>query len=128
MRLHWLRRGLILLAVCAVTGMAQEDGRPACTAKTRGTLWPERANTDSGFAKRARNCGELYVCARGAWRHQWRAVAVHISHLAKGPKPAIPGCGSIEASGTQSAALGLSGKLGLGGAAERDGPAAEPRF
>ena len=83
---------LALLAATAAAGACSEPPRQSCNAATRGRFWPEPANTDRAYARRAAQCGELRMCTRGLWRHRWERLSVHISQLSGDARATAPGC------------------------------------
>ncbi|MGE5644609.1 MAG: hypothetical protein ACM336_02335 [Acidobacteriota bacterium] len=61
-------------------------------------MWPEQANSDAAFARRAARCGELRMCSLGTWKYGWQPLTVHIGRLGKSPARSIPGCPATAAS------------------------------
>jgi hypothetical protein len=90
---------LALLAAAAAAGVCSEPPRQSCNSATRGQLWPEPANTDRAFARRAAQCGELRMCTKGLWRHRWERLSVHISQLSGDASAAAPGCEEFAGAG-----------------------------
>ena len=87
-------RWSVLLVLLAFPCFPQDARKPSCNARNRGRLWPEQANTDRDFARRAARCGELEMCTRGVWRYGWQPLTVHVSQLGRGRKAEIVGCAS----------------------------------
>jgi len=56
---------------------------PSCSAKLRGTYWPEDANHDPNLLMKLARKGELRMCTRGTWRYRWESPTVHVSQFAK---------------------------------------------
>ncbi len=72
---------------------AAEPPRPACTKKNRGQVWPEAANRDPKLYAKLSRCGQLLVCAPGAWRSHWESPTVRLDQLRGGSKlPEPVGC------------------------------------
>jgi hypothetical protein len=95
---------MLLLFIWGTACLAEDAGRPPCKAQNRGRFWPEQANSDREFARKAERCGELQMCVQGVWRHRWEPLTVHVGQLGKGPKQAIPGCGKATAEAKAAAA------------------------
>lgn len=82
----------VMLAAMGAAGAASEQERPACNAGMRGRFYPEKANADADHARRSAQCGELWICTKGAWRHRWERLSVHISQLGGNARTTAPGC------------------------------------
>lgn len=54
---------------------AQSPERPACNARTRGTLWPPRPSNDPRAS--------VELCTAKRWKYRWEPLTVHISELGK---------------------------------------------
>jgi hypothetical protein len=69
--------------------LAPAEPRPSepCNRKVEGRLWPEKAGLSPAAMRQSARCGQLYVCERGNWRHQWRQVAVPYWQLTGKPRP-----------------------------------------
>jgi hypothetical protein len=81
---------MALPVLCGTACVADEARRPPCNAPNRGRLWPEQANSDREFARRAERCGELLMCTPGVWKSRWEQLTVHVSRLGNAPKRDIP--------------------------------------
>ena len=82
----------VMLAAVGAAGAGSDSRHPACNAGMRGRLWPEKANADAGYARLSAQCGELWICTKGAWRHRWERLPVHISQLGGNARTTAPGC------------------------------------
>jgi hypothetical protein len=60
----------------AVAAQVEDEGKPRCTAKTRGQMWPREANTDPLALQSAARSGKLEVCAPTTWRYRWQFMTV----------------------------------------------------
>lgn len=69
---------LLILTLTALFG--QETIRPACTAETRGQVWPPQAARNPSAVGPLCN---IQVCVRGAWSFHWESLTVHVSELGK---------------------------------------------
>jgi hypothetical protein len=58
-----------------------------CNQKAQGRFWPAEASLSQTALRQSVRCGQLYVCERGHWRHQWRQVAVPYWQIAGKPRP-----------------------------------------
>ena len=69
-----------LLAVPALAGNTQQV-KPACNAKTRGSLWPEKTSRGAAVP--------IEICAPKRWAFSWQQLTVDVSQLraaaAQGP-------------------------------------------
>ena len=70
---------ILLLGLC----LAQEDGKPRCTAKLRGRFWPEAANSDRNLVSNLALSGQLEMCVVRVWKHRWDPLTVNTAQLAK---------------------------------------------
>jgi hypothetical protein len=96
----------VMLAAMGAASAGSEMERPACNAQMRGRFWPERANEDAGYAKRSAQCGELWICTKGTWRHRWERLSIHISQLGGNARATAPGCEQFAGEGVRRAAEG----------------------
>jgi hypothetical protein len=52
----------------------ESPAKPACNARTRGKLWPEKAGRHS-------LAGPIEMCALRLWRYRWEQLTVDVSQL-----------------------------------------------
>jgi hypothetical protein len=71
------------MAVTSADAASPEKTMPACSAKRRGTFWPDQANQDRNLLMKLARSGELRLCTRGTWRYRWESPTVHVGQLAK---------------------------------------------
>jgi hypothetical protein len=57
--------------------------RPACSAETRGLMWPAQANADARLAVKLSRTGDLQICLKGPWKYHWHSPAIHWQDLRK---------------------------------------------
>ena len=69
----------ILLAVSGCAAGAEKPAKPACNARTRGSLWPEKAERISGVPTE--------ICLRTNWKYHWQQLTVDVSQLNRKAKP-----------------------------------------
>ena len=76
---------LILIALT----MSPVESRPIepCNDKVRGQIRPVDASLSPAAMRQSIQCGQLYLCELGTWRHQWRQVAVPYWQLTGKPRP-----------------------------------------
>jgi len=76
---------LAIPMLLAVSGCAPgaEPAKPACSAQTRGDLWPEKADRVSGVS--------IEVCSKTNWKYRWRQLTIDVSQLKNksGRKPVM---------------------------------------
>lgn len=87
-----MTRLALVFLILAAAGAGSDALRPACNAGLRGRFYPEKANADADHARRSAQCGELWICTKGAWRHRWERLSVHISQLGGNARSTAPGC------------------------------------
>ncbi len=76
---------LLATACCAQDlppATSAEMAKPACTAQTRGKLWPEKTSRANGVP--------IEICVQKLWKYRWEQLTVDISQLRANYKPAIP--------------------------------------
>lgn len=73
MTLKYLLPGLV--AIGSLFVQSQSPERPACNARTRGALWPERLSSNSRVP--------VQLCTAKLWKYRWEPLTVHTSELAK---------------------------------------------
>jgi len=69
--------------------MGPTEARPIepCNDKVRGQIRPAEASLSPAVMRQSIQCGQLYLCELGSWRHQWRQVAVPYWQLTGKPRP-----------------------------------------
>jgi hypothetical protein len=82
-RLHRILRLTALAILLSGLCLAEQDGKPRCSAKLRGRFWPEQANSDAKLAVTVARSGQLEMCAVRVWKYRWETLTVHVSQLAK---------------------------------------------
>ena len=83
-----LRKTLFMISAAAffLLALATSPAEP-CNQNAQGQLWPAEASLSQAAMRQSVLCGQLYICERGNWRHQWRQVAVPYWQLAGKPRP-----------------------------------------
>ena len=75
-----------ILIALALSPAESRPGEP-CNDKVRGQMSPAEASLSPTAMRQAVQCGQLYLCELGSWRHQWRQVAVPYWQLTGKPRP-----------------------------------------
>jgi len=95
--------GALITVTVNARAATPEKPMPSCSAKLRGTFWPEEANHDRNLLMKFARNGELRMCTRGTWRYRWESPTVHISQIGKrestkpvGGEQAAPSTGGDE--------------------------------
>jgi hypothetical protein len=73
-RTVWLVVPFLLAApLCAVGEEAAPKQKPACDAKSRGKLWPEKGGRGADTP--------VEICAPKGWHYRWEQLTVDVSQL-----------------------------------------------
>ncbi len=83
-----------LIALFGTICLAEQTGRPACTARNQGQLWPDEANFRRDAARQLYQRGELEMCSMAVWKYKWQQISVNVRNLTKTKRPSAPESGS----------------------------------
>jgi len=79
----WLIIPLLLVVPMLKAGEQDAERKPACNAKSRGRLWPEKTSRGAAVP--------IEICAPKHWTYRWQQLTVDVAQLrsAAAPKPVI---------------------------------------
>lgn len=78
-----LSHALVVAIAVIAEAQGSSNGKPACHAHLRGLLWPLEVNHNPRLLVDYSRSGEIEICSKGKWKHQWTSLVVNVRQLRK---------------------------------------------